>query len=64
MTRDEFIQREHDRAKRLSAFVQDELRHMFVEARMSFTLEMFNYLTPELKVLLSRDEIKPMESFR
>lgn len=46
-----------DRAQRLLEFVKGEIRDMFVDARMQFTVDLFNYLEPELKELSKSDRI-------
>ena len=57
MTDEKFVEREGERALRLLAFVKDELRNMHVEARFSFTLKLFDYLTPEIKELVRKGSI-------
>lgn len=55
------LMRERARADRLVAFVQDELRNMMVQARLDFTAQLFEYLTPEISELLRQEKIKAPE---
>ncbi len=58
-----FVEREKERARRLSEFVKGELRNMYVEARFDFTVDLFNYLLPEIRSLLTSKQIEPPTPF-
>ncbi len=51
-------EKDFQRASRLLAFVKAEILDMNVHARLGFTTELFNYLTPELKELIRKGAIK------
>lgn len=57
MKDEQYISREFERAGRLREFVKGELRSMYVEARFQFTIDLFNYLKPEIESLLKDKKI-------
>ena len=57
LTKERYIERENERAKRLLEFVKGELRAMYVESRFRFTIDVFNYLMPELEELKRKGEL-------
>lgn len=61
MNKEDFIKRERERARRLLEFVKGEIREMHVEARMEFTVELFNYLRPELEELIRCSRINKIK---
>jgi hypothetical protein len=63
MDADRFREREQERADRLLTFVKGELANMVVHSRMNFTVDLFNYLTPEIRCLLRDKRIDPPEAY-
>lgn len=54
------VDRDKERMARLLTFIKGEVSDVTVHARLQFTIDLFTYLQPELKVLIADKRIEGM----